>query len=457
MKYLKKFSTHSEYETYINGSGAILPNVSICTTEGDVHYNPTVAVTGVSLNKSELSLNKGDSEILIATVLPSNASNKSVTWSSSDDSVFTVSNNGLVTAVGDSGNANVIATTVDGGFTAQCVANITHDYSQDYFTMVVTSGGDIKFSGSTTANTLSYSKDNGANWSSVTIADTISVVEGDKVLWKGTPTPQPSKGIGKFIGGTDVRYSVEGNAMSLLFGDDFKDQISLSGKNYALYGLFRGNTNVTSAENLSLLATTSTTSCYSYMFRSCTSLTTAPELPATMLANECYNGMFYDCTNLTTAPSVLPATTLANNCYTQMFCGCTSLRTAPELPATTLANNCYSFMFNGCTSLTTAPELPATMLANECYQNMFQDCTSLTTAPELPATTLVISCYSFMFSGCTSLSSIKCLATSISARNCTYDWVNGVAASGTFTKAASMRSWTKGISGIPTNWTVKNA
>jgi hypothetical protein len=41
--YLKQFSTHSEYEQYINGSGAILPNVSICTTEGDVHYNPWVA------------------------------------------------------------------------------------------------------------------------------------------------------------------------------------------------------------------------------------------------------------------------------------------------------------------------------------------------------------------------------------------------------------------------------
>lgn len=39
--YLKEFSTHSEYEQYINGSGAILPNVSICTTEGDVHYKPS--------------------------------------------------------------------------------------------------------------------------------------------------------------------------------------------------------------------------------------------------------------------------------------------------------------------------------------------------------------------------------------------------------------------------------
>ena len=40
--YLKKFENHTQYETYINDSGAILPNVSICTIEGDVHYNPFV-------------------------------------------------------------------------------------------------------------------------------------------------------------------------------------------------------------------------------------------------------------------------------------------------------------------------------------------------------------------------------------------------------------------------------
>jgi len=40
--FLKRFSTHAEYDSYINGSDAILPNVSICTTEGDVHYNPYV-------------------------------------------------------------------------------------------------------------------------------------------------------------------------------------------------------------------------------------------------------------------------------------------------------------------------------------------------------------------------------------------------------------------------------
>ena len=95
--------------------------------------------------------------------------------------------------------------------------------------------------------------------------------------------------------------------------------------------------------------------------------------------------------------------TMAGSCYSSMFYGCTSLTTAPSLPATTLANYCYSYMFYGCTSLTTAPSLPATTLANYCYSYMFCGCTSLTTALSLPATTLVNSCYSYMFYGCTSI------------------------------------------------------
>ena len=60
-----------------------------------------------------------------------------------------------------------------------------------------------------------------------------------------------------------------------------------------------------------------------------------------------------------------------------MFHGCTSLTTAPALPATTLANSCYRNMFEGCRSLTTAPALPATTLANYCYQYMFYNCNKL--------------------------------------------------------------------------------
>ena len=63
-----------------------------------------------------------------------------------------------------------------------------------------------------------------------------------------------------------------------------------------------------------------------------------------------------------------------------MFSGCSSLTQAPELPATTLAKSCYSGMFLTCSSLAQAPELPATTLANGCYNQMFQGCYSLTQA-----------------------------------------------------------------------------
>ena len=116
--------------------------------------------------------------------------------------------------------------------------------------------------------------------------------------------------------------------------------------------------------------------CYADMFLGCTSLTQAPELPATTLASNCYDSMFYKCFNLTQAPK-LPATTLASNCYYHMFSNCTSLTQAPELPATTLAESCYVDMFSDCTSLTHIPELPATTLAESCYDGMFFGCTSL--------------------------------------------------------------------------------
>ena len=120
------------------------------------------------------------------------------------------------------------------------------------------------------------------------------------------------------------------------------------------------------------------------------------------MANSCYGYMFHGCTSLTTAPE-LPATTLAFGCYGNMFNGCTSLTTAPELPATTLVTGCYAYMFNGCTSLTSAPSLPASTLDVRCYAYMFYGCTSLTSAPALPATTLAGNCYRYMFNRCTKI------------------------------------------------------
>ena len=250
--------------------------------------------------------------------------------------------------------------------------------------------------------------------------------------------------------------------------------------NYCYAAMFNGCTKLTASPELP--AAILVDYCYYYMFSGCGSLTTAPALSATTLATYCYYGMFYGCTSLTTAPA-LPVTTLADSCYSAMFEGCTSLTTAPELPATTLANSCYFWMFRDCTNLTAAPqlpatiltdwcyremfmncsnliaapELPATTLAERCYQHMFYGCTSLTTAPALPATTLAGNCYAGMFRDCTSLNEITCYATDISAANSTENWVSGVASTGTFKKNASMSSWTTGVNGIPSGWTIVDA
>lgn len=83
----------------------------------------TVLVTGVSLNKTSLDLNVGETGTLSATVSPSNATNKNVTWSSSNTAVASVSG-GTVTAVG-AGQATITVKTADGGKTAACTVTVT--------------------------------------------------------------------------------------------------------------------------------------------------------------------------------------------------------------------------------------------------------------------------------------------------------------------------------------------
>ena len=444
------------------------------------------------------------------------------------------------------------------------------------------------------ARTLSFSINGGTTWNTMTssrselsfgnfqVGDTL-MLKGNNASYTEVVIEEDQYGdreyylyYNKFQG--TAKFEVYGNIMSLVHGDDFVNNSTLSSEEldtfYGVFGyFFQDNLNIISAKNLLLTpkvltencyqnmfsgcanlttapelpATTLANNCYSDMFSGCTSLTTAPELPATTLADYCYSDMFYGCTSLTTAPALpattltnccysnmfygtnllpdctnidftsqtviasgglkglfngtkitdndlenilpkdgnnhyclpvttlanycyqemfrnctdlttapeLPATTLASGCYRNMFYGCTSLTSAPELPATALANYCYYFMFYDCTSLTTAPELPATTLAGGCYNSMFSGCTSLTTAPELPSTTLANTCYYEMFSGCTSLNYIKALFTSLTSTAFTENWVNGVAANGTFVKNPNA-SWNQtGFSGVPTGWTVK--
>ncbi|MDL2223672.1 CotH kinase family protein, partial [Bacteroidales bacterium OttesenSCG-928-M11] len=96
----------------------------------DQQYGPPltepIAVTGVSLNHTSLSMLPGNTIQLAATITPADADNKLVTWSSSNKSIATVSTSGLVTAVGE-GTATITVTTNDGGHKATCVFTVISD------------------------------------------------------------------------------------------------------------------------------------------------------------------------------------------------------------------------------------------------------------------------------------------------------------------------------------------
>lgn len=271
-----------------------------------------------------------------------------------------------------------------------------------------------------TSVTLETSTD-GTNWTTYTIWDTITLSNiWDKVFFRNTST-------------TDTWFSTSGSNYY-----KFVMTWSISGSWDTNYLLNKNST------------TTVSSYCYYQLFRDCTSLTTAPNLPATTLSQYCYSYIFRWCTWLTTAPSTLPATTLAKYCYYFMFRNCTSLTAAPELPATTLADSCYYYMFSNCTSLTTTPELPATTLVDSCYYYMFNYCTSLTTATELPATTLASSCYYGMFFRCSNLEEFPKLPATTLATECyayMFNWCSKI-------KISTTQTWEYQIAyRIPTTWT----
>jgi hypothetical protein len=157
------------------------------------------------------------------------------------------------------------------------------------------------------------------------------------------------------------------------------------------------------------------------------------------------------------APLLLPATTLAPKCYMQMFRNCTSLTRAPVFRVEVPAYRCCYNMLRLCSNLTDAStiELPATTLAEDCYRELFRQCSKLEYVPMLPAPTLVTGCYRQMFSG-SGIKSLVCLATDISAAECTIDWMSDVSNDNTrtFYKAPGMTSWPRDVNGILSNWNV---
>jgi len=139
-----------------------------------------VAVTGVSLNKTSMSLNEGATEGLVATVAPSNATNKTVSWTSSNTAVATVDANGNVRAIA-AGSATITVTTADGGKKATCAVTVTVGSSLPIQT-------DILKKMDTGFNFTLRVKENGTVWitgnkqdgKSVSVSEQMAGIEGVK-------------------------------------------------------------------------------------------------------------------------------------------------------------------------------------------------------------------------------------------------------------------------------------
>ena len=142
--------------------------VTVSYTKADVTKTATyeitvnaVAVTGITLNKEAVQLKVGKTTKLTATVEPDNATDKTVVWSSGDETVATVSEDGTVTAVAE-GTATITAGTPDGAQTATCtvtviaataateyyekVTSAPEDWSGEY--LIVYEDGSVAFDGS---------------------------------------------------------------------------------------------------------------------------------------------------------------------------------------------------------------------------------------------------------------------------------------------------------------------
>lgn len=157
-----------------------------------------VSTTGVSLSMSELRLEIGASRTLVATVSPSDASDRSVTWTSSDTSVATVGSSGTVTAVGE-GTATITVRTSDGGYTATCEVSVVPvgtplSIDLDFECWTATVGGEA---------VLGYVFNDGASGSVTWSSDDTGVVTVD-VDGRLTAVGQGTANVTATVVGTDL-------------------------------------------------------------------------------------------------------------------------------------------------------------------------------------------------------------------------------------------------------------
>lgn len=172
----------TEWNITVSNGGKTATYTLILNNASDV-----VPVTDVSLDQTSLTLTEGGTSQLTATITPSNATNKVLTWSSSNTSAATVDGNGTVTAH-KAGTATITVTTADGGHSATCAVTVSADTKPNPEPTPDPDPGD---SGSGGSGSPSYTVDIDADIDHGTVTVKPSHAEkGDTV----TITAKPDKG-----------------------------------------------------------------------------------------------------------------------------------------------------------------------------------------------------------------------------------------------------------------------
>ena len=400
-KFLKTFDNHSQYDDFTGTTEFILPNVSHCITENEVHYNPTIKVTGVTLNKSTLSLSEGGTSTLVATVLPNDASNKNVIWRSSNESVATVDSNGVVSGV-SIGSADITVATEYGGFTAQCTTNV-----KSY--KVITYAASAKLSETTSTDGTAGLHTNafsGTNGQQLTM---VSHIFDDGV---GTITFNDTiKTVGNY-----AFYNC-----SNLTSIDIPDSVTSIG--YSAFYYCSGLTSIDIPDSVTSIGNYAFQYCYSltsidipggvtsfggYVFNSCTGLTSCTiGSGATSIGSAAFSA----CTSLTSIDIPDSVTSIGSGA----FYNCSGL-TSIDIPSgvTSIGNG----TFNGCSSLTRLNSdvdgvfnIPSGVTS--IGSSTFRECRRLTSI-DIPSG--VTSIGSGAFNGCYGLTSMT-----VDSNNTVYD------------------------------------
>lgn len=432
-----------------------------------------VEVTSITLDKTSLSLQVGDSETLTATVVPYDASDKSVAWASSDESIATVTD-GKVTALK---SGSVIVTAKAGSCTAECSVNINghvESITLDRQTLSLTVGEtaelvvDVKPLGIAnvvwdSSNSSVASVNNGvvkavsegvavikAQVGDKSAECTVNVTENGKKNYFFLCTSYGTNAVSLKVyagqntvnlssDGPNIEYSYDGTTWKnwkeigydwlILHSDSrlyLRGTEGVSNDNRRCQFFFKsddpnvicnGSINVL-YYYLSDIDEVKTKYAFNGLFRNAKALISAPDLPFKAVSEGCYYDMFRGCVSLIAAPE-LPAVKLSVFCYANMFESCKSLKFAPKrLPAESLHLGCYQSMFSEC-DITEAPEICAASMAVGCCERMFYKCHLLVKVqPTLPALQLANACYKNMFSYCTSLEFAPSLPSTSAPSDC---------------------------------------